>query len=253
MSTPAGEPMIRILFEDDDLLVVDKPADLVCHPTKAGPMSSLIGRVRLHLGETADGARFVHRLDRETSGVVVLARGAVVARELGQVFATRQVEKRYLAIVHGTLAERRTIDAPLGTDDDSPVAIKDRVRPDGAAAVTDVRPLRVLDRDDGPVTLVEVAARTGRKHQIRIHLAFIGHPVVGDKLYGADERIYLRLVEGALTEADRQALRLPTHALHAASLAFRWRGRAWTFETPPPAAFAAFAGLVSAGAAASEG
>ena len=221
--------MLAILHEDADLLVVDKPAGLVCHPSKAGETSSLIGRVRLHLGHTE--GRLVNRLDRETSGVVLIAKSAQTARELGKVFASDgAVEKVYDAIVHGRLDGAVTIDAPLGKDDQSPVAIKDCVRADGAPARTDVRPIETFSHAEAELTRVEARPRTGRKHQIRIHLAHIGHPIVGDKLYGPDERIYLRFVTGTMTSEDEAALIVRYHALHARRLAFTWRGKRWEFE-----------------------
>ena len=233
--------MLAIIHEDDEILVVDKPADLVCHPSKAGELSSLVGRIRIHLGH-GEG-RLVNRLDRETSGVVLIAKSALVARELGKLMAADgKVEKVYDAIVHGGLTGPVTIDAPLGRDEASPVAIKDRVRPEGAPARTDVRPVAVIERPDGTFTQVEVRPRTGRKHQIRIHLAHIGHAIVGDKIYGADDRIYLRFVTGTMTPADAAVLILPNHALHARRMAFEWRGRVWEFEAPPTEAFAAFGG-----------
>jgi 23S rRNA pseudouridine1911/1915/1917 synthase len=195
-------------------------------------MSSLIGRVRLHLGSTE--GRLVNRLDRETSGVVLVAKSAGVARELGNLLAQSTViEKKYWAIVHGHLTDAHVvIDAPVGRDERSQVAIKDCVRENGAAARTTVDVLRRLERDGEPFTWVDVSPATGRKHQIRIHLAHIGHPVVGDKIYGLDELIYLRFVTNTLTDADRRALLVEHHALHARSLAFEWRGRHWTFEAP---------------------
>jgi 23S rRNA pseudouridine1911/1915/1917 synthase len=196
-------------------------------------MSSLIGRVRLHLGSTE--GRLVNRLDRETSGVVLVAKSGAVARDLGNLVAqSAVVEKKYWAIVHGHLRDARVvIDGPLGRDDRSQVAIKDCVREDGAAARTTVDVLKRLERDGEPLTWVDVTPATGRKHQIRIHLAHIGHPIVGDKIYGRDEMIYLRFVTNTLTDADRRALLMEHHALHARSLAFDWRGRRWTFEAPP--------------------
>lgn len=235
---------LSVLHEGNDLLVVDKPAGLVVHPSKQGPHSSLIGRVRLHLG--GGEGRLVNRLDRETSGVVVVATTAQAARELGGLFATGAVVKEYTAIVHGAVPpEGLRIDAPLGRDDGSPVAIKDRVRADGAAASTDVLPIARFMRDGQPFSIVQVRPTTGRKHQIRIHLAHAGHPIVGDKLYGGDETCYLRLVTGTLTDDDRRRLVFEHHALHAGRVAFSWRGRDWSFEAPLRADLAAFAGAGS--------
>ena len=230
--------LLSILHEDDHLLVVNKPADLVCHPTKDGPLSSLIARVRTHLGN--DEGRLVNRLDRETSGVVLIAKGPGVAAELGRLVAG-PADKTYWAIVHGHLpdAELRIV-APLGKDVTSPVAIKDCVREDGAGAETRARMLRTFVRDSEPFSLLEVTPLTGRKHQIRIHLAHAGFPIVGDKLYGFDEQRYLRLVERRLTDEDRRALRMTSHALHARALAFNWRGREWRFEAEPSEEFSAF-------------
>ena len=225
-----------ILFEDDHLLVLNKPAGLVCHPTRGDENSSLIGRIRQHLG-TREG-RLVNRLDRETSGVVLVAKGAAPARELGTLFGTEAVTKSYWAITHGHASQTMfTIDAPTGRDDRSAVAIKDCVRPDGARARTDVRVMRTFERNGLPFSLLEVTPHTGRKHQIRIHLAHIGHPIVGDKIYGGDETRYLRFVTRTMTPADHEALIVTNHALHARSLAFQWRGRSWTFEAEPSEEF----------------
>jgi 23S rRNA pseudouridine1911/1915/1917 synthase len=230
--------LFPVLHEDADLLVVNKPAGLVCHPSKDGPLSSLIGRVRLHLGH-GEG-RLVNRLDRETSGIVLVAKGAAAAGELGRVIAG-DAEKTYWAIVEGCVSDTTlVIEAPLGKDEASPVAIKDCVRADGAGARTEARVLRTFTRDGAACSLLDVRPRTGRKHQIRIHLAHAGYPIVGDKLYGPDPLRYLRLVEGRLTDDDRRALRVTHHALHARALAFEWRGRPWRFEAAADPAFMAF-------------
>jgi 23S rRNA pseudouridine1911/1915/1917 synthase len=232
-----------ILFEDDLLLVLNKPAGLVCHPTRGGEDSSLIGRIRQHLGN-AEG-RLVNRLDRETSGVVLVAKGSGPAGELGRLFGTPAISKTYWAVVHGHVAggvpgsppqkhaAPFTIDAATGKDVASPVAIKDCVRADGAAARTTVRVLRTFDRRGEPFSVLELQPETGRKHQLRIHMAHIGHPIVGDKIYGGDEMRYLRFVSRSMTAADVAALIVTNHALHARALSFHWRGRAWSFEADP--------------------
>jgi 23S rRNA pseudouridine1911/1915/1917 synthase len=144
-------------------------------------------------------------------------------------------------MVHGQVAnERSTIDAPVGKDERSRVAIKDCVRPDGAPAETECLVLKRFQRGASAFTLLRILPRTGRKHQIRIHLAHIGHPIVGDKLYGGDEDCYLALVERRLTEAQRAQLVLPHHALHASTVRFDWRQRSWEFFCEPEQWFTDF-------------
>ena len=261
------EKLFDIIHEDADLLVINKPAGLVCHPTKGDAWSSLISRVRLHLDGEAS-PHLVNRLDRETSGVVIVAKNPTVAGELGKIWESRAVEKEYLAIVHGHVAaEQGTIDAPLGKDENSRVAIKDCVRVDGAAARTEFFVERRLEklvsregrevgegtvgtlsslsrsaRDNSalPFTLLRVLPHTGRKHQIRIHLAHVGHPIVGDKLYGGDEDLYLALVENRLTPEQQERLVFPNQALHARAVRFEWHVEAREFTCAPESWFTEF-------------
>lgn len=230
-----GGKLFEIIFEDADLLVINKPAGLACHPTKGDVYSSLISRVRLHLGPEIH-PQLINRLDRETSGVTVVAKNPSTALALRRVWESREVRKMYVAIVHGHVSADGVIEAPLGRDEASPVAIKDKVRPDGALSTTSYHVSCRFERAEGPFTLLEVELLTGRKHQIRIHLAHVGHPIVGDKLYGLDESMYLDFVHCRLTPEQERKLILPHQALHAASVTFQSRA----FRAPPEPWFTEF-------------
>jgi 23S rRNA pseudouridine1911/1915/1917 synthase len=244
------EKLFEIIFEDDALLVVNKAAGLVCHPTKDGELSSLIGRARLYLNSqssTTAQPHLVNRLDRETSGVVLIAKNSGTAGELGKILASRAVEKEYLAIVHGHVREDHgLVDAPLGKDESSIVAIKDCVREDGAPSQTEFwverrfARLSTLNPQPSTYSLLRVIPRTGRKHQIRLHLAHLGHPVVGDKLYGGDEDLYLALVQNRLTPEQRASLIFENHALHARSVKLLRHGQSVEFFCDPEPGFTEF-------------
>jgi 23S rRNA pseudouridine1911/1915/1917 synthase len=223
-----------ILHEDDQLLVVDKPAQVVCHPSKAGPASSLVGAARIYAG--LDTVHLVFRLDRETSGVLVLAKTPAMAARLQKAVARRRIGKSYLAILTGELAAPATVDQPLGDDVGSQVFIKTAVTAEGRPSLTRFTPLSAA----AGFTLAQVAPETGRKHQIRAHAQWLGHPLVGDKIYGPDERLYLEFIEHGWTAELAAKLLLPRHALHCGEIDLRPAGLDFAFKAPLPGDLRAF-------------
>jgi 23S rRNA pseudouridine1911/1915/1917 synthase len=232
------EHLFDVISEDDDFLVINKPAGLVCHPTKGDVYSSLISRVRLYLKNAE--THLINRLDRETSGIVAVAKNGKAALHLRTLWETRAVHKEYLAIVHGAFLGSIVVDAPLGPDPESRVAIKDRVTPAGLAAVTQIFALKNFIRDNDCFSLIRVVLLTGRKHQIRIHLSHIGHPIVGDKIYGEDENFYLDFVQRELTPDQKSRLITENHCLHAGHLTFDFFGVTRSFYCHPEPWFTSF-------------
>ena len=207
-----------VIYEDARLLVVNKPGDVVCHPSKAGPWSSLVGAAREYTGLPT--MHLVFRLDRETSGVVVLAKDAKMASRLQTAMMERKAGKVYLAVMTGELTEAVTVDQPLGDDTASPVFIKSTVVAGGQAAVTHFTPLVAVNG----FTLVRVVTETGRKHQIRAHAQWLGRSLVGDKIYGPDARLYLDFITTGWTTALEERLLLSRQALHCAEIDLRTVG-----------------------------
>lgn len=219
-----------ILEEDADLLVFNKPGWVVCHPSKNGPWSSLVGAAREARG--LDKVHLVSRLDRETSGLVLLARNHLTASRLQTAFAQRRTCKRYRALLQGRLEETRTTESLLEPDPRSPVVVQQRVAfgGRGKGAVTTFRPLEYW----GAHTLAEIIPETGRKHQIRVHAAWLGHPVLGDKIYGGDPTCYLEFIEEGWTARLETVLGFPRQALHAAELTVWGEDFRHTFRAPCP-------------------
>jgi 23S rRNA pseudouridine1911/1915/1917 synthase len=217
-SFPEG---LSILYEDEDALAIDKPPMLPVHPSGRHLTDTLIQRVHAHYRvETAERSarpRLAHRIDRETSGVVLIGKRPRAHSELMRQFEDREVEKEYLAIVQGSPSfDSGRIDFPIGPARKSTIGIKVACRPDGQPALTT---WRVVSRHRG-CTLVACQLHTGRQHQIRVHMEAIGHPLVGDKLYGYGEEYFQKQSDDALTRDDLAVLELPRQALHSHRLVF---------------------------------
>jgi 23S rRNA pseudouridine1911/1915/1917 synthase len=215
-----------ILFEDDDILVINKPAHVVCHPSKQGPASSLVGAARLYTG--LERLHMPSRLDRETSGVVILAKNPELGSMLQKAIQRGAARKRYTAILHGRLEAEIRVEAPLDRAPNALFRLRMAVVEGGAASTTTFKP---LDYRPG-YTLVEVAPETGRLHQIRVHAAHIGHAVAGDKLYGPDEGLFIEFIEHGWTPRLAAALPIDRQALHATSLTLETHVGRFAFEAP---------------------
>ena len=204
---------LPVLYQDSDLIVVDKPAGMVVHPAAGHASGTLVNALLHHIddlsgigGEKRPG--IVHRLDRGTSGLMVIAKNDAAHEELSRQFHDREVEKEYIALVWGVVQAGRRIDAPIGRDPNNRKKMSARSRRSREAVTRITR----TEHLNPAVTLAQIAIHTGRTHQIRVHLSAIGHPVVGDPLYGGVRRH---------VPADvRPVMRLQRPFLHAAKLVF---------------------------------
>lgn len=193
---------ITVAYEDEDLLLINKQPGIVVHPTKGHPTGTIANGLMRYMETSSQSfkIRFVNRLDMDTSGLVIVAKNSFCQDELSRQMSADTVVKKYVAVVKGIIEmESGTIDLPIGKATEGDVMRM--VHSEGMASITHYK---VLERFKKGYTLVEIKLDTGRTHQIRVHMAHIGHPIVGDNLYGSEE---IMLIE--------------RHALHAKSLSFR--------------------------------
>jgi len=233
---PTDQIPIRVIHEDQSLIVIDKAPGTVVHPVGRHVMDTIVNalHVRHHSGEGVPGDQppmIVHRLDRDTSGVLAFAKDETARKRLGADFEARRVDKSYLAIVSGSVADDRgTIDLPIGPDVDADIKLKVACVADGKPSRTD---FEIVQRTE-LLSLVRCHPRTGRQHQLRVHLAAIGHPILCDRLYGDPTAVTVAMLDP--TRADPDRVLLDRQALHAERLAINhpMTGEPMIFEAALP-------------------
>jgi 23S rRNA pseudouridine1911/1915/1917 synthase len=232
-----SEPIL--IAQEPDFLVVSKPPNLISHPTRPDGQPSLLGWLQEKF--PGEFIALVNRLDRETSGTVLVARSPEAASNLGVLTMRREIHKYYLALVSGRAEkEHDVIDVPigrLGISADNPIWLRQGfIAPDDPAG-RKTAPARTeywrLAASDA-ISLLRLQAHTGRLHQLRVHLAHIGYSVIGDKIYGPDPNLYLKFIAEGWTDEHQRVLGLPRHALHAHELRFPWNGQEMSFAVPLP-------------------
>jgi 23S rRNA pseudouridine1911/1915/1917 synthase len=217
-STQGLEP----LFVTPRFAIFDKPSGVLIHPQNRHTPYSLVDEIKYRFGRDAN---ITHRIDQETSGLVLAARDKESERDLKMMFEARKMQKYYLAMVHGHLKKALTVEAPLlrAPEENTVVRLVIRVHPEGKASKTEITPLEYFP--DLDMTLVEAKPYTGRQHQIRVHLFHVKHPIVGDPIYGQKEEDIVRFLDKELTEEERLELGGATRLLlHAHRLDFTYQG-----------------------------
>ena len=227
------EPITKGLeptFVEEEFVVFDKPSGLLVHPQTKRTPYSLIDELKFQFGR---GANIAHRIDQETSGLVLCAKNKTSEREIKMMFQERDMKKKYLAMVHGEMKEELIVEAPLLRSQDQSSAMVRmivKVHEDGKPSKTTFKPLLYLPEKD--MTLVECSPHTGRQHQIRVHLFHVKHTIVGDPVYGQEDSNLVKFLDRELTPLDRiknsGASRL---LLHASELEFELYGKEFHIES----------------------
>ena len=220
---------LRPTYIEEQFVVFDKPSGVLIHPQNRNTAYSLIDELKFQYGRDANIA---HRIDQETSGLVLCARNKVSERDIKMMFQERDMKKKYLALVHGEFKEELTVEAPLLRAEDESAIVRMVVKVDenGKASKTRFKPLEYFPNLD--MTLIECSPHTGRQHQIRVHLFHVKHPIVGDPIYGQSEEDMIRFLDKELTPDERIAKGGATRLLlHASELEFELYGNIYNIAS----------------------
>jgi len=224
-----------ILEETPELLILNKPPHAVCHPSRHGPWSSLIGACREYLG--ADVLHMPYRLDRETSGVLVFARTKEAGTRLQRAVQFHKFRKTYHAVLTGYLETAITVNAAIGPDAGAEFYSRRKVVEEGGEmAETELIPIS----RGGGYTIARIHPHSGRRHQIRVHAAHLGHPLAGDKLYGPDPSLMLRFMREGMSPELLDRLKVDRQALHCTQVEFETERGTEIFSAPPAEDLVAF-------------
>ncbi len=215
---------LKPLFVCDDFALFDKPSGLMVHPISKKTPYSLLDEIRYHFGEDANLA---HRIDQETSGLVLIVRNKKSDMILKEMFVEKRYDKKYLALVQGKIEENLTINTPIERENGS-IGVRMMVREDGKESLTLISPLQYYQETNQ--TLIEAIPKTGRQHQIRVHLHSIGHTIVGDPIYGVSDEIADSYLCKTLSDEDRlKYMKCDRLMLQAQSLEFEYLGITYKF------------------------
>jgi 23S rRNA pseudouridine1911/1915/1917 synthase len=221
---------IEPLYITDDFVVYDKPSGLLVHPNKHDDSPSLLDAIRYKFGSDAN---IVHRIDRETSGIVIASLCKKCEHELKKLFHDHKVIKEYKAFVRGKVDKNLDIDAPISLDQEGLIRLKGSIKPDGLASFTSVYPIKYYPEWD--ISYVAIFPKTGRQHQIRLHMFHVKHPLLGEPLYGNDESFSDEFLKKEVSSEERKVVTGASRVLlHAHKISFTYQEKEYSAETNDP-------------------